>query len=263
MASMASMASMANIPSITSMTSVGNYNAASNMANLNMLNSLGMASGLQASFDPATLAKEVAQKNYAKAIKFSQASQPYGISQLAALNYTGVALNKQNLVNSAAAAAAAAGNPAVAAASLQATAATPRPVISSLAGIPGALTSPLSAGILAYSRPPPSATPINPYSLIRQQILPNPYVQSIPTMSGAATMQTSPYVQNPYAVLPGVAGVPGVAAGVAAAAAAAGVPTVSQIPQIGNPATIAAQPQVAIPVSSGVIMQPYKKMKTS
>ncbi|XP_032668225.1 mRNA decay activator protein ZFP36L3-like isoform X8 [Odontomachus brunneus] len=263
MASMASMASMANMPSITNMSSMGNYNA-SNIASLNMLNSLGM-SGLPAPLDPAALAKEVAQKNYAKAIKLSQAPQSYaGISQLAALNYTGVALNKQNLVNpaAAAAAAAAAGNPAVAA-SLQATAATPRPVISSLAGIPGALTSPLSAGILAYSRPPPTATPINPYSLIRQQILPNPYVQaSISAMPGA-TMQTSPYVQNPYAVLPGVASVPGVAAGVAAAAAAAGVPTVPQIPQIGNPATIAAQPQVAIPVSSGVIMQPYKKMKTS
>jgi hypothetical protein len=82
-------------------------------------------------------------------------------------------------------------------------------------------------------------------------------------MPGAATVQTTPYVQNPYAVLPGVAGVPGVAAGVAAAAAAAGVSAVPQIPQMANPATIAAQPQVAIPVSSGVIMQPYKKMKTS
>lgn len=253
MASMASMASMANMSSITNMSSVGNYNAASNMAGLSMLNSLGMtASGLPASLDPAALAKEVAQKNYAKAIKMSQASQSYGISQLAALNYTGVALNKQNLMNPAAAAAA--GNPAVAAAAaaaagLQATAATPRPVISSLAGIPSALTSPLSAGILAYSRPPPTATPINPYSLIRQQILPNPYVQA--SIPGAATVQTNPYVQNPYAVLPGMAGVPGVSAGI------------PQIPQIGNPATIAAQPQVAIPVSSGVIMQPYKKMKTS
>ncbi|XP_050465241.1 uncharacterized protein LOC126858754 isoform X3 [Cataglyphis hispanica] len=258
MASMATMASMANMSSLTNMSSVGNYNTASNMANLNMLNSLGMAtSGLPTHFDPAALAKEVAQKNYAKAIKMSQASQSYGISQLAALNYTGVALNKQNHVNPAAAAAA--GNSAVAAAAaaaagLQATAATPRPVISSLAGIPSALTSPLSAGILAYSRPPPSATPINPYSLIRQQILPNPYVQaSIPGMPGAATMQTNPYVQNPYAVLPGMAGVPGVSA----------VPQIPQIPQIGNPASIAGQPQVAIPVSSGVIMQPYKKMKTS
>lgn len=257
MASMASMASMSNVPSVTNMASMTNYNP-SNVASLNMLNSLGMASGLPTHLDPAALAKEVAQKNFAKAIKFSQASQSYPINQLAALNYTGVALNKQALVNPAAAAAA--GNPAVA--GLQATAATPRPVIPNLASIPGALTSPLSAGILAYSRPP-AGTHINPYSLMRQQILPNPYVQaSIPTVpsaaaaAAAAAIQANPYVQNPYTVLPGV---PGVAAGVAAA----GVPSVSQIPQIPNPATIAAQPQVAIPVSSGVIMQPYKKMKTS
>lgn len=253
MASMASMASMTNVPSVTNIASMSNYNASS-MAGLNMLNSLGMASGLPTHLDPAALAKEVAQKNYAKAIKLSQASQSYPISQLTALNYTGVALNKQALVNPAAA-----GNPAVA--GLQATAATPRSVIPNLAGIPGALTSPLSAGILAYSRPP-AGTPINPYSLMRQQILPNPYVQaSIPTVpsaaaaAAAAAVQGSPYVQNPYTVLPGVTSVPGVGA--------AGVPGVPQIPQMPNPATIAAQPQVAIPVSSGVIMQPYKKMKTS
>ncbi|KOX77566.1 hypothetical protein WN51_10992 [Melipona quadrifasciata] len=187
---MASMASMTNVPSVTSM--VSNYNASS-VAGLNMLNSLGMAaSGLPTHLDPAALAKEVAQKNYAKAIKLSQASQAsYGINQLTALNYTGVALNKQAL------------------------------------------------------------------------ILPNPYAvqASIPTVPGAAAaVQGNPYaVQNPYTVLPGVASMPGVAAGVAAA----GVPGVPQIPQIPNPATIAAQPQVAIPVSSGVIMQPYKKMKTS
>ncbi|XP_017795898.1 PREDICTED: DNA N6-methyl adenine demethylase-like isoform X1 [Habropoda laboriosa] len=253
---MVSMASMTNVPSITNMASMSNYNA-SNMASLNMLNSLGMASGLPTPLDPAALAKEVAQKNYAKAIKLSQVSQSYGINQLTALNYTGVALNKQALVNPAAAAAAA-GAPTVA--GLPATAATPRPLIPNLAGIPGALASPLPAGILAYSRPP-AGTHINPYSLMRQQILPNPYVQaSIPTVPGAAAaVQGSHYVQNPYTVLPGVASVPGVAAGVAGP----GVPGVPQIPQIPNPATIAAQPQVAIPVSSGVIMQPYKKMKTS
>ena len=260
---MASMASMTNVPSVTSM--VSNYNASS-VAGLNMLNSLGMAAtGLPTHLDPAALAKEVAQKNYAKAIKLSQASQAsYGINQLTALNYTGVALNKQALVNpAAAAAAAAAAGTQAAVAGLPATAATPRPVIPNLAGIPSALTSPLSAGILAYSRPPTGA-PINPYSLMRQQILPNPYAvqASIPAVPGAAAaaaaaaVQGNPYaVQNPYTVLPGVASMPGVAA--------AGVPGVPQIPQIPNPATIAAQPQVAIPVSSGVIMQPYKKMKTS
>lgn len=261
MASMANMVSMANASSMSNLSSMSNYSVA-NMANLNMLNTLGM-SGLPTHLDAAALAKEVAQKNYAKAIKLSQASQSYGISQLTALNYTGVALNKQTLVNpaSAAAAAAAAGpGSALQASALPGSTGTQRSVIPGLAGIPGALTSPLSAGILAYSRPQPTATPINPYSLIRQQILPSHYVQaSIPGVPGAtaAAVQASPYVQNPYAVLPGMAGVP------ASVAAAAGVPTVPQIPQIPNPATIAAQPQVAIPVSSGVIMQPYKKMKTS
>lgn len=240
--SVGSMGSMGSMSSLTSMASMSNYNA-SNLASLNMLNSLGVASGLGGHLDPAALAKEVAQKNYAKAIKLSQASQSYSLNQLTALNYTGVALNKQALVNPAAA-----GTQGVA--GLPGTGATPRPVIPNLAGIPGALTSPLSAGILAYSRPP-TGTHFNPYSLMRQQILPNPYVQaSIPT-----AVQGSHYVQNPYTVLPSVSSMPGVAA--------AGVPGVPQMPQIPNSATIAAQPQVAIPVSSGVIMQPYKKMKTS
>lgn len=247
---MANMVSMANASTMSNLSSMSNYSAA-NMANLSMLNTLGMAaaSGLPAPLDAAALAKEVAQKNYAKAIKLSQASQPYGISQLTALNYTGVALNKQSLMNPGGAAAPGSGLPG--------STGTPRPVIPGLAGIPGALTTPLPAGILAYSRPQPTATPINPYSLIRQQILPSPYVQASIPGAAAAAVQASSYVQNPYAVLPSMAGVP---AGVAAAAGVTGVP---QIPQIPNPATIAAQPQVAIPVSSGVIMQPYKKMKTS
>ncbi|KAJ8680497.1 hypothetical protein QAD02_016284 [Eretmocerus hayati] len=65
------------------------------------------------SLDPASLAKEVAQKNYAKAIKLSQqaaisqqaAAAAYGLSPLNALSYTGVALNKQSLAAAAAAAA--------------------------------------------------------------------------------------------------------------------------------------------------------------
>lgn len=56
--------------------------------------------------DAATLAKEVAQQNYAKAVKLAAAGQSYAAatavanSQLSALNplnYTGVALNKQSI----------------------------------------------------------------------------------------------------------------------------------------------------------------------
>ncbi|XP_024937462.1 uncharacterized protein LOC107264420 isoform X2 [Cephus cinctus] len=237
MVSMANMASMASMANMANMNSMANYTMA-NMANLNVLNTLGMGPSL--SMDPAALAKEVAQKNYAKAIKLSQASQSYGINPLTALNYTGVALNKHSLAMNSQASA------------MQGTA-TPRQVIPGLPGIHGSLTSPLPAGILAYPRPPPTA-PINPYSLIRPQMLPASYMQSSIHGVPGASMQANPYaVQNPYAMLPGVAGVPGMATA---------VPGVPQM-QNANPATIAAQPQVAIPVSSGVVMQPYKKMKTT
>ncbi|KRT84666.1 hypothetical protein AMK59_467 [Oryctes borbonicus] len=51
--------------------------------------------------DPAALAKEVAQQNYAKAVKLAAANQTFAaanhLSHLNPLNYTGVALNKQGL----------------------------------------------------------------------------------------------------------------------------------------------------------------------
>ncbi|XP_033225174.1 uncharacterized protein LOC117178064 isoform X1 [Belonocnema kinseyi] len=236
MVSMASMANMAN------MTSMANYTMA-NMANINVLSSLGMGPCL--SLDPAAIAKEVAQKNYAKAIKLSQASQSYAMNHpLNALNYTGVSLNKQAL---------SVGNPHGA---IPGTAA-PRQVMSGLAGIHGGgLTSHQlhQAGLLAYPRQPSNAT-FNPYSLIRQQMLPSshPYMQT--SLQGVPTASVhSAYLQNPYAtMLPGVAGVQGVASQMQ------GLP---QLPT-ASPATIAAQPQVAMPNSSGVIMQPYKKMKTT
>lgn len=52
-------------------------------------------SGGQQPTDPATLAREVAQKNYANALKLAAASNMYSGKPLtAAFNYTGVALNK-------------------------------------------------------------------------------------------------------------------------------------------------------------------------
>ncbi|KAK0163891.1 hypothetical protein PV328_002576 [Microctonus aethiopoides] len=258
MVSMANMSSIASIASIHQANSMANYTMA-NMAHLNVLNTLGMAPNFSA-MDPATLAKEVAQKNYARAIKLSQASQQYGINPLSALNYTGVTLNKQALTMSQQNAAA------VAAAGVSNNVAAQRQLLPpTLAGIHGAaLASNLPAGLLHYPRPP-TAAQLNPYSLIRQHpILPSPYVQaSLTGVPSAAAMQqtANPYIQNPYAMLPGMAvhGVPGVTAGHHHHHHHHGVP---QMPT-GNPATIAAQPQVAIPVSSGVIMQPYKKMKTT
>ncbi|XP_057338798.1 uncharacterized protein LOC130676524 isoform X3 [Microplitis mediator] len=271
--SMANMVSMANMNSIQASianmqhqqhqaNSMANYTMA-NMAHLNVLNSLGMNPTSFAAMDPATLAKEVAQKNYAKAIKFSQATQQYGINPLNALNYTGVALNKQALSMSQSGAAAAAAVHAAAANNAAAAAAASRQMLPhGLAhhGIPGTATlaSNLPASLLHYPRP--SAASINPYSLMRQHpILPTPYMQAslsgVPSAAAGLQQHTNPYLQNPYALLPGMAvhGMHGVNPGLS------GVPQL----QAGNPATIAAQPQVAIPVSSGVIMQPYKKMKTT
>ncbi|XP_008550460.1 uncharacterized protein LOC103573241 isoform X6 [Microplitis demolitor] len=271
--SMANMVSMANINSIQASianmqhqqhqaNSMANYTMA-NMAHLNVLNSLGMNPTSFAAMDPATLAKEVAQKNYAKAIKFSQATQQYGINPLNALNYTGVALNKQALSMSQSGAAAAAAVHAAAANNAAAAAAASRQMLPhGLAhhGIPGTATlaSNLPASLLHYPRP--TAASINPYSLMRQHpILPTPYMQAslsgVPSAAAGLQQHTNPYLQNPYALLPGMAvhGMHAVNPGLS------GVPQL----QAGNPATIAAQPQVAIPVSSGVIMQPYKKMKTT
>ncbi|XP_015111346.1 uncharacterized protein LOC107037346 [Diachasma alloeum] len=247
--------SMANIVSLANasihqanVNSMANYTMA-NMAHFSVLNTLGMGHSLTA-MDPAALAKEVAQKNYAKAIKM-QTSQQYGINPLTALNYTGVALNKQALAI----------NQSQAAAAVAASAQTRQMLPPGLAGIPGGpLSGQLPASLLHYQRPP-SATPINPYSLIRQHpMLHSPYVQaSFPGVPAAALQQAAnPYAQNPYAMIPGmsavgVTGVPGVPTA---------VPGIHQVPT-ANPATIAAQPQVAIPVSTGVIMQPYKKMKTT
>lgn len=249
---MTSIASMANIHQ-ASMNSMANYTMA-NMANFNVLNTLGMGSCFT-TMDPAALAKEVAQKNYAKAIKLSQASQPYRMNPLTALSYTGVALNKQAIAMNqnnaavAAAAAAASGNT------------TPRQIIpAGMAGIPGSAMAPtMPAGLLHYPRVSSSA-PMSPYSFIRQHpILPNHYVQASMTGVPAASaiqQAANPYIHNPYAMLPGMTTMHGMAG-------LTGVPTVVSQMQTANPATIAAQPQVAIPASTSVIMQPYKKMKTT
>ncbi|XP_034941175.1 homeotic protein spalt-major-like isoform X3 [Chelonus insularis] len=263
MTSMANMSSMASIANMHQVNSMANYTMA-NMANLNVLNTLGMAPSF-ASMDPAILAKEVAQKNYAKAIKLSQTSQQYGINPLSALNYTGVTLNKQALSMSPQSAAAVAAAAAAAAASSNA----PRQMLPpGLAGIPAgtALASTLPASLLHYPRPPSATTTINPYSLIRQHtILPSPYVQaSLSGMQNATTIQqaTNPYMQNPYAMLPGMAAAAAIHGVAGMSGVTPGVPGIPQL-QTANQATIATQPQVAIPVSTGVIMQPYKKMKTT
>lgn len=242
MATMTSLANMTSMANMANMASMAHYT----MANINALNNFNAVQNM--SMDPAALAKEVAQKNYAKAVKLS-ASQSYAINPLTALNYTGVALNKQSMTMpppSLPGAGAPRPNPALG--------------IHGLAGIPGGLSGPLSAGLFHYPRPPPQPTPMSHYSLIRPQMLPGSYMQAMP-LGGMQHLSGNPYaIQNPYAMLPaGMTGVPGVSG------VSPGQVNVHQQLASSNSATIAAQPQVALnSANTGVPhMQPYKKMKTT
>lgn len=165
--------------------------------------------------DAAALAKEVAQQNYAKAVKLAAVSQSYGInSALTALNYTGVALNKQPV-------------------------AIPPPTIPRYSTLPFAFSAPTPPGmgltglhnpyaaqaataaaqpnLLAFSRPPPAV--INPYSFLRPA---NPL-----------------YAQQGHLL-------------------AAQYPTLT--PQVALPQTSVALPTQT---NNNVMLQPYKKMKTT
>ncbi|KAF2883835.1 hypothetical protein ILUMI_22337 [Ignelater luminosus] len=109
--------------------------------------------------DPATLAKEVAQQNYAKAVKLASVSQTFAANQLNhlnPLNYTGVALNKQATVGIPPAAAAMQRYPTL-------------PLTLGAANLnlginPYALAH--HTNLLNITRPPTAAV-LNPYSLIR------------------------------------------------------------------------------------------------
>nr|CAI5860393.1 unnamed protein product [Callosobruchus analis] len=176
--------------------------------------------------DPAALAKEVAQQNYAKAIKLAAMNQ-----QLNPLNYTGVSLNKQMV----AAAAAVAPPPAATAA------AYPRyptlPFQFQAGGLsPLGLANPYQAALAQQnllnlrSQAQPNFQ-INPYSLIRPQ-----YV----TTAAAAPAQ--------YQLLQQQAQYP-----VAVSAA----PMTTATPS-GSIAVAAAQNN-----NNNVVLQPYKKLKTT
>lgn len=183
--------------------------------------------------DPATLAKEVAQQNYAKAVKLAAVSNSLAINPLTALSYTGVALNKQAL-------------------SMPPPAAVPR--YSTLpfnfggaAGLGFGLANPYAAqaqaqaaaaaaasqqNLYAFSRPPP--TLINPYSALLR-----PY-------SPAATQPLIGH--HPQGLLTAAGQYP-----------MAGTPTYSlqhhQAPVVSMPQTNNN--------NNNVVLQPYKKMKTT
>ncbi|XP_069692210.1 muscleblind-like protein isoform X5 [Periplaneta americana] len=103
----------------------------------------------------AAAAKEAAQQSYAKAVKMAAAaaaSAPLNINPLMALNYTGVALNKQ---------------------AMAVLPPPPRyaPQVPSLSITPAPQLQP---GLLAYNRvppPPTTATLVSPYSFLRPQFV--------------------------------------------------------------------------------------------
>lgn len=164
--------------------------------------------------DPAALAKEVAQQNYAKAVKLAAVNQSLAAgqlnSQLNPLNYTGVALNKQAL-------------------SVPPPALARYPTSALPFGLNLGLANPYTMAqqnLLNITRPPP--TIINPYSIIR-----SPY----PAVSSASLLGTGILgAQYPVSV------------------------SASQITNVSASANIAA---AAAQNNNNVVIQPYKKLKTT
>ncbi|XP_067007878.1 muscleblind-like protein 1 isoform X2 [Anabrus simplex] len=118
--------------------------------------------------DPATAAKEAAQQNYAKAMKMAA-----GINPLMALNYTGVALNKQTMS--------------------VAPPPTPRLVPpNTVQMLPTLQYAQHQPGLLAYARAPPPAV-VPQYSILRPQMMHNPYAM-IP--QAPTPMVTNGFINN-------------------------------------------------------------------
>ncbi|XP_066258537.1 uncharacterized protein [Euwallacea similis] len=177
--------------------------------------------------DPAAMAKEVAQQNYAKAIKLAAMSQSLTASQLNPLNYTGVTLNKQTL-------------------------AVPQPALRYPAAIPFtglnlglAAANPYSAALaqqnfLNIARPPAAALQLNPYSIMRP---------AVASYAGVATT-AAPMING------------GLLAAAQYSNAAAAAATVSTAP-VAPSAAMAAVAAQTNNNNNNVVVQPFKKLKTS
>ncbi|XP_060518238.1 muscleblind-like protein 1 isoform X2 [Cylas formicarius] len=198
------------------------------------------AQQLAAMTDPAAIAKEVAQQNYAKAVKLAAVNQSLAASQLNALNplnYTGVSLNKQTI-----------NVPPPTAALRYPSTAIPftfnAAAAAAAAGLNLGLThNPYSAAafaqqnLLNVARPPPAMTAFqfNPYSLMRPGYAnANPAAAATPLLGGN-------FLGAQYPVVSAVAAAP-----------TATVPAATS--------TIAA---AAAQNNNNVVVQPYKKLKTS
>lgn len=182
-----------------------------------------------AALDAAAIAKEVAQQNYAKAVKLAAVSQSYGLnSALTALNYTGVALNKQPVTIPAPA------MPRYPTLPFAFTGTTPTPGLNLTSLNPNPFTHQTAQlsqpNLFSFTRPPPAV--LNPYSLFRHY----PAAPSH-TANHAALLQA----QNPLL--------------------AAQYPPLT--PQVALPQTPVS---VALPTqanNNNCVLQPYKKMKTT
>lgn len=195
--------------------------------------------------DPATLAKEVAQQNYAKAVKLAAVNQSLVANQtlvasqfshLNPLNYTGISLNKQALaISPPAAAAVAAAFPRYPALPFQFNPAA-------TTGLNLGLANPYQAAIaqqnlLNISRPPPNIQ-LNPYAFIR------------PTYAPTATAAAAPIYGNSLLN------------------AAAQYPVSVSAAQITNVSSgVAGTTNIAVAApnnnNNNVVIQPYKKLKTT
>ncbi|CAG9823470.1 unnamed protein product [Phaedon cochleariae] len=178
--------------------------------------------------DPAALAKEVAQQNYAKAIKLAAVNQSIAASQqysaLNPLNYTGVALNKQHLQAMPPQAAAFQRYPGL-----------PFQFNAVNLGLANQYQAIAQQNLLNMSRPPP--VQFNPYSIYRQ-----PYGQH--TVASAMYANSTPIYGNSllgaqYPV------------------------TVSAAPMTSTTAQASIAVAAAQNNNNNVVLQPYKKLKTN
>uniref|UniRef100_A0A182P7K9 C3H1-type domain-containing protein n=1 Tax=Anopheles epiroticus TaxID=199890 RepID=A0A182P7K9_9DIPT len=212
--------------------------------------------------DAASMAKEVAHKSYA--LKLHGGSTALTGKPLTALGYTGVALNKGGLLPQpgqqyAAAAAAAA---AAASATNAATAAYP-PAATRLSTPAVAVAAATPQQTLLTTRPPP---PIMAQAA-------GSYQQFLRPQMPAAAFGSNPYAVAQQQLMNQSFMFPGAAAYSAAAAAAAAAATggYHQFPmaQAGIPSNLTGLPTPVPQVSatpaagSAVVLNPYKKMKTS
>lgn len=227
--------------------------------------------------DPATIAKEVAQKNYANALKMAAASNAYSGKPLTALSYTGVALNKaliqtppqthlppptpqhQPQYHYQAQAQTQSQHHAAAVAHNQMVAANQAHVARQMSASAAVSQSQYAAAAAALTHRPPPMFVQAPHQYLRQHVQTTPTgLQPNPVQAAAvAAAQQQLLSQNFF--YPGLQGYP---LGFGAMQAHHLQPSVQQtIPGMQTLPT--GQPVQNVNPGAAVVLNPYKKMKTS